>query len=45
MADSLENYELNDVNDFRFLACAIGEKLRNPNFQPSKREAFLKTLL
>lgn len=45
MTQSLDSYELSTINDFKFLACALGAKLRNPNFQPAKREVFLKTLL
>ncbi len=43
--NSLDNYELKTVNDYRFLACVIAEKLRNTNFEASKRQIFLKTLL
>lgn len=32
MADSLQSFELNNVNDFKFLAGLIGDKLRNPQF-------------
>lgn len=35
--NSLSNYELKTLNDYRFLACVIGEKLSNINFQPMKR--------
>lgn len=35
--NSLDNYELKTVNDYRFLACVIAEKLRNTNFEASKR--------
>lgn len=45
MAQSLESFELKDLNDYKYLACVIGEKLRNPNFQSSNREAFLRTVL
>lgn len=45
MADSLDSFDLKTPNDFKFLAGVLGDKLRNPNFQASKREAFIRTLL
>ncbi len=45
MTQNLDSYQLESINDFKFLAYVLGAKLRNPNFQPAKREIFLKTLL
>ena len=42
---NLDNVELKNVEDFKFCAYLVAEKLRNPNFQPARREAFLKTLM
>lgn len=41
----LDKVELENVQDFKFLAYVLAEKLRNPNFQNAHREAFLKTLV
>lgn len=41
----LDNLELKGVEDFKFLAYLLAEKLRNPNFEPARRETFLKTVV
>lgn len=45
MSQGLGSFQLKNVDDFRYMARLVGDKLRNPNFQASNREAFLKTLL
>jgi hypothetical protein len=45
MAENIGSFELKTVNDYKYLAYVVGDKLRNTNFQPSKREVFLKALL
>jgi hypothetical protein len=37
MTQNLDNYPLETVNDYKFLAYVLGAKLRNPNFLPGKR--------
>lgn len=41
----IENLELSNVQDYKLFAYLLAEKLRNPNFESVRREAFLKTLL
>ena len=45
MSDQFSNIELTTQNDFVFFAHLLGERLRNPNFTPARREIFMKSLL
>ena len=44
MAD-MQNLELTNAQDYKLFAYVLAEKLRNPNFEPVRREVFIKTLL
>jgi hypothetical protein len=38
MKDSaLDSFELKTANDYKFLACLVGDKLRNTNFKSASR--------
>ena len=40
-----DNFPLETIDDYKFFALTLGEKLRNPNFTPEKRELFFKSLI